>query len=490
MTKNILFRIIICVISLQNLCAQVDIDSALFIELKKQDSIFFERSFNQCDLEYLNKAIHKDLIFYHDQGGFQIRNEFVESVKKNICSNPNKKPIRKVEARSLEVFPLYNNGIMYGVIQRGIHHFYIREPNKKNIHTSSAKFTHVYLLENDKWLLKEVLSFDHSKLLKSKNKKTFKEEMEALLKQEKVPALGLGIIRDGQLKEIQVFGNLKKDVSAPYNSIFKVASLTKPIVAMVTLNLISNGQLELDERLYKYWIDPDLKTDKRYKKLTPRIILTHQTGFPNWRYMHKSNILTFEFTPGTKYQYSGEGFEYLRNSLEIKFGKSIEQLADSLIFKPAKMHNTYFWWNKKMNEDLYAENHDKNGKQLKTYKYYKANAAANLLTTIEDYSNFIVYVLNGGGLSQNLLKEMETSQIKLKENDYFGLGWEKLTNFSTGEFALFHTGKDAGVSTLAIMFPKTKNGYVIFLNGDNGDKIYKKLLTEYLYLGNELWDRR
>jgi len=172
----------------------------------------------------------------------------------------------------------------------------------------------LYLLENENWLLKEVLSFDHNDPVKLEKEKTFEEEIETLLVQEKVPALGLGIIRNGQLKEIQVFGNLKEGVSAPYNSIFKVASLTKPIVALTTLNLISNGQLELNEPLYKYWIDPDLKKDKRYKKLTPKIILTHQSGFPNWRYTYKSNKLTFEFEPGTKYQYSGEGFEYLRKS--------------------------------------------------------------------------------------------------------------------------------------------------------------------------------
>jgi len=490
MTKNIIFTVIVCVIYFHNLNAQVNIDSPLFIELKKQDSTFFERSFNQCDLEYLEKAIHKDLIFYHDQSGIQNREKFIENTKKYICSDPNKKPIRKVEEQSLEVFPLYNNGILYGAIQRGIHNFYIREPNKEDIQTSRAKFTHLYVLENRNWLLKEVLSFDHNDPVISEKEKTFEEEIETLLVQEKVPALGLGIIQDGQLKEIQVLGNLKKGVSAPYNSIFKVASLTKPIVALVTLNLISNGQLELDEQLYKYWIDSDLNNDKRYKKLTPRIILTHQTGFPNWRYMNKSNKLTFEFEPGTKYQYSGEGFEYLRKSIEVKLGKSIEQLADSLIFKPAKMTDTRFWWDSKMDKKRYAENHDKDGKQLETYKYYEANAAANLLTTVEDYGNFIAYVLNGGGLSQNLFNEMTTSQIKLKENDYFGLGWEKLTNFSTGDYALLHTGKDGGVSTLAIMFPKTKNGYVIFLNGDNVDKIYEKLLTEYMYLGNELWDRR
>jgi len=490
MTKNIIFTAIVCIICFHNLNAQINVDSPLFIELKKQDSVFFERSFNQCDLEYLDKAIHKDLIFYHDQSGIQKRNDFIENTKKYICSDPNKKPIRKVEKQSLEVFPLYNNGVLYGAIQRGIHNFYIREPNKEDIQTSRAKFTHLYLLENENWLLKEVLSFDHNAPVKPKNKKTFEEEIETLLSQENVPALGLGIIRNGQLKEIQVFGNLKEGVSAPYNSIFKVASLTKPIVALVTLNLINNGQLKLDEQLFKYWIDPDLKNDKRYKELTARIVLTHQTGFPNWRYMNKLNKLIFEFDPGTKYQYSGEGFEYLRKSLEVKFGKSIEQLADSLIFKPAKMTDTHFWWDKKMDEDRYAENHDKDGKQFENHKYYEANAAANLLTTVEDYGNFIAYILNGGGLSQGLFNEMTTSQIKLKESDYFGLGWEKLTNFSTGDYALLHTGKDPGVSTLAIMFPKTKNGYVIFLNGDNVDKIYEKLLTEYVYLGNELWDRR
>jgi len=490
MTKNNIFSTIVLLISFNNLQAQITKDSELFLILKEQDITFFEQGFNQCNLEYLDKAMHKDLIFYHDQSGIQDRNTFFENTKKYICSDPNKKPIRKVEEKSLEVFPLYNNGILYGAIQRGIHNFYIREPNKEDVQTSRAKFTHLYLLENGKWLLKEVLSFDHNDPVKSKNKKTFGKEIETLLVREKVPALGLGIVRNGQLTEIQVFGNLKDGVSAPYNSIFKVASLTKPIVASVTLKLISNGQLELNEKLYKYWIDPDLKNDKRYKELTPKIVLTHQTGFPNWRYMNKLNKLTFEFEPGTKYQYSGEGFEYLRKSLEVKFGKSIEQLADSLIFKPVKMTDTHFWWDKKMDENRYAKNHDKDGIQLETHKYYEANAAANLLTTVEDYGNFIAHILNGGGLSQSLFNEMTTSQIKLKENDYFGLGWEKLTNFSTGDYALLHTGKDPGVSTLAIMFPKTKNGYVIFLNGDNVDKIYEKLLTEYLYLGNELWGRR
>lgn len=335
-----------------------------------------------------------------------------------------------------------------------------------------------------------MLSFDHNDPSKTDTKNTFEKEIESLLIQEKVPALGLGIIENGRLKQIQVFGNIDKGIPASYNSIFKVASLTKPITALVALKLISAGKLGLDEPLDQYWKDPDLKNDKRTKKLTPRIILSHQTGFPNWRYLTKNKTLSFEFEPGTKYQYSGEGFEYLRKAIEAKLGQKLEALADALIFKPSKMSDTHFWWDKSMDENRYVKNYDKDGKAFETVKYFKANAAANLLTTVEDYGNFLCYVLSGADLSQSVYEEMTKNQAQLKDNDYFGLGWEKLTGFSGGEYALMHTGQDPGVNTLAIIFPKSKNGYVIFLNGDNAGKIFEVLLTKYLFLGNELWDKR
>ncbi len=65
---------------------QIDKNAELFIILKKQDSIFFERGFNQCDIDYLDKTIADDLKFYHDQGGLQNRKQFFENTKKYICS--------------------------------------------------------------------------------------------------------------------------------------------------------------------------------------------------------------------------------------------------------------------------------------------------------------------------------------------------------------------------------------------------------------------
>ncbi len=141
--------------------AQVAADSELFIQLKKQDSIFFEKGFNQCDLIYLEKHMTSDLKFYHDQGGFQDSAAFFENTKKYICGDSGKKPIRKLEEGSLAVFPLYNNGVLYGAIQHGIHHFFIRETGKEDLWTSKAKFTHVWVLKNNIWKISEVLSYDH-----------------------------------------------------------------------------------------------------------------------------------------------------------------------------------------------------------------------------------------------------------------------------------------------------------------------------------------
>lgn len=144
-----------------NAGAQLAKTDSLFQVMKKQDSLFFERSFNNCDLAYLDQATHPELVFFHDQGGIQHKVEFMAAVKNNICGNPDQKPIRKVTPNSLAVYPLYQNGQLYGVLQTGEHDFYIREKSKADRHTSHAKFTHVWLLDNGRWLLREVLSYDH-----------------------------------------------------------------------------------------------------------------------------------------------------------------------------------------------------------------------------------------------------------------------------------------------------------------------------------------
>lgn len=305
------------------------------------------------------------------------------------------------------------------------------------------------------------------------------DKIQKLLSENKIPALGMGVITDGKLAQVKVFGDLKPGEAAPRNMIFNVASLAKPVTAVVTLKLVSAGKLNLDEPLDKYWIDPDVKNDSRHKKLTARLVLSHRTGFANWRWLNASKKLEFAFEPGMKYQYSGEGFEYLRKALENKFKKPLEQLADELIFKPLKMRDSRLVWDAKMSEARFAVGSDQQGSAYKIYKNTKANAADDLLTTVEDYGKFLIAVMNGAGLSKSVFAEMIRPQIQTKENKYFGLGWE-IYDLGAGEYALSHGGSDQGVNTLVFLLPKTKQGLIIFTNSDNGTRIYLKLITEYL----------
>jgi len=141
--------------------AQLLKTDALHLELEQQDSIFFERGFNQCDMDYLEQHIAEDLRFFHDQSGYQDRTTFFSNTRQYICGNQDQKPIRKVDTESIDVFPLYDNGRLYGAIQSGIHHFYIREEGKEDRHTSTARFTSVWIKKDNQWMLTEVLSYDH-----------------------------------------------------------------------------------------------------------------------------------------------------------------------------------------------------------------------------------------------------------------------------------------------------------------------------------------
>lgn len=302
-----------------------------------------------------------------------------------------------------------------------------------------------------------------------------KLELENWLKENNIPILGLGIIDNGKLSQIQVFGNIKHKQKAPYNTIFNVASLTKPITAVVALKLVSQGKWNLDEPLNKYWIDSDIKNDTRTKLLTTRHILSHQTGFPNWR----DGKLEFLFTPGTQYQYSGEGFEYLRKALENKFQKGLNQLASELIFEPLKMQDTKYIWDKNTDESRIASGFDKEGNNYEIHKRKTENAADDLLTTIKDYGTFLISVMNGKELSDKVYKEMQSNQVASKNGKHFGLGFEKY-DFKDGNYALSHGGADKGVQTIVFIFPKTKQGILIFTNIDDGYKVFEKILIDNL----------
>lgn len=305
---------------------------------------------------------------------------------------------------------------------------------------------------------------------------SFEDSIQYWMSVDKVPVTSVGIIENKKIKLAKVYG-------ADTKTLFNVASLTKPVTSIITLKLINDNKWDLEEPLLRYWIDPDIKNDSFTKKLTTRILLSHQSGFPNWRSDDSNHVLKFHFEPGAKYGYSGEGFEYLRHALEKKFHENLQQIAYANLFKPVGMNNTHYGWKENANPALYAVPNDTNGLPILSKPKKIINAADWLVTTIDDYTKFAAYVINGAGISKELFTTMISPQVTIRKGAYtesMGLGWEVMSGLPDDEYLLMHTGHDEGVNTVVILLPKSGRGIVIITNGENGKKIIFRLLKKIL----------
>jgi hypothetical protein len=140
---------------------EVDLQTPLHEEIMAMDRVLFEQGFNHCDLDAVEAILTDDFEFYHDQNGFQDKLAFLLSFEQSLCSNPDRKPIRQPIKDSMHVYPLHNEGVLYGAIQIGTHEFFIREPGVELYKTSIARFNHLWILNGKEWQLKRSQSYDH-----------------------------------------------------------------------------------------------------------------------------------------------------------------------------------------------------------------------------------------------------------------------------------------------------------------------------------------
>ncbi|MDG5492942.1 DUF4440 domain-containing protein [Psychroserpens sp. SPM9] len=135
--------------------------SEIYDTLKSNDSLLFDRGFNHCEIQYFKQFIAEDFEFYHDKAGtIESKAAFIKVMQNGICNPDNTTKSRRELVGKLEVFPLYNNGKLYGALQKGIHKFY-ETTNTIEVEGSIAKFSHLWILEQDTWYLKRVISYDH-----------------------------------------------------------------------------------------------------------------------------------------------------------------------------------------------------------------------------------------------------------------------------------------------------------------------------------------
>ena len=315
--------------------------------------------------------------------------------------------------------------------------------------------------------------------------KLLNETLAPLLSQHHVPAAAVALIRGGEVIATSVTGERESGKPATKETLFNVASLTKPVFAHAILALVDKGAFNLDESLDSYWIDPDVRDDPWHTALTARLILSHQTGFPNWR---DGKQLQFSFKPGAGVGYSGEGFEYLRRAAEAKTQRGIIQIVSESVFEPFGMSDTHFVWDSAY-EGRFAREHDKEGHRINVPPKSIPCAADDLLTTIGDYGRFAAAVARGAGLSTMLFQETCSIQIpklvasKAPGPSDFGLCWRVVK--TTHGTALMHGGSDQGVRAAVIVVPQTRDGVVILTNGDNGGKIIEAVVPLFLPNGDE-----
>ena len=308
-------------------------------------------------------------------------------------------------------------------------------------------------------------------------------DMAKLLAETKVPSVSIAEIRNGRVVRLAAYGQQSAGVPATTSTLYNIASLTKPITAEVVLRLASQGKLTLDEPMSPTWRDPDLAGDPRADQLTPRLALSHRTGFPNWRPKH--GVLKFVREPG-QWGYSGEGYQYVARFAEQRTGEGLEPLAERLVFEPAGMTETAYtgrpWFEGRIALPVSAAG------EVMAPTIVKAAVAADLVyTTPADYARFMLAVMRDAHLSPAIAAQRRTVQTDLRAAwckdlkspkcpDTIGmaLGWEVIT-FGKRTY-LTHDGSDDGVRTLAYLSPTQKTGVVIFTNSDNGQKLYLPIL--------------
>jgi CubicO group peptidase (beta-lactamase class C family) len=239
--------------------------------------------------------------------------------------------------------------------------------------------------------------------------------------------------------------------------------------------------------LSSYLPKPYIEGDDRLQKITARIVLSHRTGFPNWR---GNGPLKIFFTPGERFSYSGEGIVYLQKVVEQVTGKPLNAYMRQAVFTPLGMTSSSYVWRKDF-DALTATSHDSDGAPTDNFKPTEANAAASLETTARDYATFINAVLAGTGLKPATLREMETPQIavdpectnctdrapnELSKNLFWGLGWG-MQQTAQGT-SLWHWGDNGGFKAYVVVVPATKSAVVMFFNSENGLAIARQVVAD------------
>ena len=306
-----------------------------------------------------------------------------------------------------------------------------------------------------------------------------------------IPGVSLALIKDGKLVYHKTYGVKNTFTKEPVdsNTLFEAASVTKPVFSFAVQRLAERGVIDLDKPLYLYLPYPDIAYDDRYKLMTARHVLTHRTGFPNWRYMNPDGKLDLKFTPGTGYGYSGEGFEYLKMVVQQITGKKVEQILQEEVIQPIGLWHTFFSRNDSLRR-MVANGHFDG---LPNYDELPESPgmAYSMHTEAKIFTRFMLYLLEQKGLSAKTYDEMfsKHSDYNIGPNDekpkfpvYMGESLE-IRETPLGK-SFGHGGNNGDFKCTFRVYKDLKMGYVLFTNSNTSDQLLQHI-GEFLVEGKD-----
>lgn len=306
-----------------------------------------------------------------------------------------------------------------------------------------------------------------------------------------IPGVSLGLIKDGKLVYHQTYGvkNTITNEKVDSNTLFEAASVTKPVFSFAVQRLAERGVIDLDKPLYLYLPYPDIAYDERYKLMTARHVLTHRTGFPNWRWMNDDGKLNLRFTPGTDYNYSGEGFEYLKMVVEKITGKKVEQVLKEEVLDPVGLYHTFFSRNDSLKQMVASGHYD----MLPTYDELPGSPgmAYSMHTEAGVFTKFMIYMLEQKGLNAKMYDTMfskhseykyDSADTKPENPTYMGMSLEIRETPYGKSFG--HGGNNGDFTCLFEVYKDLKAGYVIFTNSNTSFPLLSAM-RQFLVEGKE-----
>ncbi|WP_187696470.1 serine hydrolase domain-containing protein [Xanthovirga aplysinae] len=300
--------------------------------------------------------------------------------------------------------------------------------------------------------------------------------LEALMKQHQVPGLSVAIINEGKViyKTVKGYSDIEAKQKVTNKTIFEGASLSKPLFAYLVMKFVEDGKIDLDKPLHEYLPYEDIAGDERYKKITARMVLSHTTGFPNWRTEAPDNKLSIKFEPGTSYEYSGEGYQYLAKVMAHILNcddEGLEAIYQKQVAQPLQLQYT-----------KYVQ--DSNNLKNKSKPYDKGNrikgeevtgefgSAYSIHSEAVDFSKWLIALLEEKGLTKESFNALFRAQVQLPEDaeeraqgvTNWTLGFAKVTLPMGTLYA--HGGNNWGYTSLFAINREKKWGYVMFTNAN------------------------